>query len=141
MGIARTDFATGSISLDYESTELQAQSGDCGNCPDGPIEDDIAITHSSWQWNNGLSGYGPKGSAKANRARKAVSGMGYKFFLQQVSLTPQHRPRMDGLRGQTLPPAASLWITRARNFKHRAEIVAIVRMGRLKTILRSHIRL
>merc|ERR1712048_610333 len=59
---------------------------DCGNCPDGDFKDDVAITHSSWQWNNGLSGYS---GDKAARARKAVATMGYKFFLKQVSLSPQ----------------------------------------------------
>merc|ERR1712048_1369234 len=78
---ARTDFATGTISLDYpKDYELE----DCGNCPDGSFTDDVAVTHSSWQWNNGLSGY--NNPQVVARARKAVASMGYKFFLKQVSL-------------------------------------------------------
>jgi len=83
---AREDFATGTISVQYK-TELQAS--DCGNCPDGSFEDDAAITHSSWQWNNAISGYGVKGEEFMARARNAVASMGYKFFLKQVTLTRQ----------------------------------------------------
>ena len=78
----RTDFATGNISLKYPGLEAK----DCGNCPDGAFKDDVAVTHSSWQWNNGLSGYS---GAVAARANDAVASMGYKFYLQQVTLTRQ----------------------------------------------------
>merc|ERR1712146_561284 len=80
---ARTDFATGTISLEYPKG---LEAGDCGNCPDGSFDDDVAVTHSSWQWNNQLNSYAPP---EAARARNAVASMGYKFYLQQVTLSRQ----------------------------------------------------
>jgi hypothetical protein len=79
---ARTDFATGTISIQYKGYEGK----DCGNCPDGSFEDDVAVTHSSWQWNNQLNNYN---DAEAARARNAVASMGYKFYLKQVTLSRQ----------------------------------------------------
>jgi len=79
---ARPDFATGTISVQYPDYKAN----DCGNCPDGAFQDDAAVTHSSWQWNNQLNNYRP---TEAARARNAVANLGYKFFLQQVTLTRQ----------------------------------------------------
>lgn len=79
----RTDFANGTITVKYKGYEGK----DCGNCPDGSFDDDVAVTHSSWQWNNALSGYNDP--EVVTRARNAVASMGYKFYLKQVTLSRQ----------------------------------------------------